>query len=62
MELAALAVDDFSCEYFKRFFGDFIFFFGQEKNIQVMYTYANYVIKFREGLASGAGLQQSQSN
>lgn len=28
MELAALAVEDFSCDYFKRFFGDFIFFFA----------------------------------
>jgi hypothetical protein len=33
MELAAIAVDEFSCENFKKFFGDFVFFFGQEKNI-----------------------------
>jgi hypothetical protein len=32
LELAALAVEEFSCEYFKKFFGEFIFFFAQEKN------------------------------
>jgi hypothetical protein len=56
MELAALAVEDFSCDYFKSFFGEFIFFFAQEKNIQVMHTFAKYVVKFREGLALGGGL------
>jgi hypothetical protein len=33
IELAALAVDEFSQDYFKRFFGEFVFFFSQEKNI-----------------------------
>jgi hypothetical protein len=28
LELASLAVDKFSCESFKRFFGEFIFFFA----------------------------------
>ena len=28
LELASLAVDEFSCESFKRFFGEFIFFFA----------------------------------
>jgi hypothetical protein len=53
LDLAALAVYEFSCEYFKRFFGEFIFFFTQEKNLQVAHTFVTHVLTFREGFGSG---------
>jgi hypothetical protein len=32
LELTTLAVEEFSQDFFKRFFGEFVFFFSQEKN------------------------------
>ncbi len=42
-------VEQFSCDYFKRFFGDFLFFFTQEKNLQVCHTFATHILTYRLG-------------
>lgn len=52
LDFAALAVDEFSQEYFKQLLGEFIYFFSQEKNIQVAQTFIKNVLKYREGLNS----------
>jgi len=54
LELASLAVHEFSCDYFKRFFGEFIFFYTQEKNLQVAHTFVSHVLTFREGFGSSS--------
>jgi len=51
LELAYIAVEEFSQEFFKKFFGEFVFFFSQEKNQQVACIFARNAIKYREGYA-----------
>lgn len=46
-----MAVEEFSQEFFKKFFGEFVFFFSQEKNQQVACIFARNAIKYREGYA-----------
>lgn len=49
LELASIAVEEFSQEFFKKFFGEFVFFFSQEKNQQVACIFARNSLKYREG-------------
>jgi hypothetical protein len=53
LDLAAIASDEFSQEYFKHLLGEFIYFFAQEKHLQVALTFCKHVLKFRHGLQSG---------
>lgn len=54
LDLAALSVEEFSSQCFKHLFGEFIYYFGQEKNIQVAQSFVKHLHTFRKGLNSGA--------
>ena len=53
LDLAALAVEDYSSEFFKHMLGDQIYIFAKEKNLQVVHTFVKHVHIYLQALGGG---------
>ena len=52
LEIAYIAAQEFSQEYFNKHISHLIFLYQKEKNMQVAINFAKYVHKFKEGLGN----------
>lgn len=54
LDIAYLAADEFSSDYFNKNFSHLLFLFSKDKSMQVALVYSKYVVKFQEAIGNSS--------